>query len=232
MRLLRQLLLPLSVAAILSACSTTSNKQPYDYSKFQRSNPRSILVVQPTSSSVEVKAPNAVMAQSTRPLAESGYYVFPVALVNETFKENGLNEGAEIQAVDLNKIRRVYNPDAILYMDIDDYGTKYQVINSTTTVSVKAKLIDAKTGDVIWTGAKRITVSSSDNKQQGFLGAVTSALITQIKDKVKDSAFDLAGTVNADLLSAGVTNGILYGPHHPSYQKPATATITPVQIHN
>lgn len=193
---LRQLLLSLSVAAILSACGTTSHKQPYDYSKFQRTNPRSILVVQPTNSSVDVKAPNAVMAQSTRPLAESGYYVFPVVLVNETFRENGLNDGAEIQAVDLSKIRKIYNPDAILYMDIDDYGTKYQVINSNTTVSVKARLVDAKNGEVIWTGSKKITVNSNDNNQQGFLSAVTSALFNQIKDKLTDGAFNLTETVN------------------------------------
>lgn len=227
MRLIK-LLLPLSVATILSACGTTAQKQPYDYSKFQRTNPRSILVVQPTSSSVEVKAPNAVLAQSTKPLAESGYYVFPVVIVNETFKENGLNDGAEIQAVDLKKIRQVYNPDAILYMDIDDYGTKYQVINSTTTVSISAKLVDAKTGDIIWTGAKKITVNSNDNGNQGFLSAVTSALISQIKDKVKDSAFDLAGNVESNLLSASRTDGILYGPYHPAYQKPVTQ-LPPVQ---
>lgn len=220
---LRQLLLSLSVAAILSACGTTSHKQPYDYSKFQRTNPRSILVVQPTNSSVDVKAPNAVMAQSTRPLAESGYYVFPVVLVNETFRENGLNDGAEIQAVDLSKIRKIYNPDAILYMDIDDYGTKYQVINSNTTVSVKARLVDAKNGEVIWTGSKKITVNSNDNNQQGFLSAVTSALFNQIKDKLTDGAFNLTETVNDNLLSAGVEDGILYGPHHRNYQKPSAA---------
>lgn len=225
---LRQLLLSLSVAAILSACGTTSHKQPYDYSKFQRTNPRSILVVQPTNSSVDVKAPNAVMAQSTRPLAESGYYVFPVVLVNETFRENGLNDGAEIQAVDLSKIRKIYNPDAILYMDIDDYGTKYQVINSNTTVSVKARLVDAKNGEVIWTGSKKITVNSNDNNQQGFLSAVTSALFNQIKDKLTDGAFNLTETVNDNLLSAGVEDGILYGPHHPNYQKPS-AVITSEQ---
>lgn len=223
---LRQLLLPLSIAVILSACGTTTPKQPYDYSKFQHSNPRSILVVQPTNSSVDVKAPYAVMAQSTKPLAESGYYVFPVVLVNQTFKENGLNEGAEIQTVELKKIQQVYNPDAILYMDIDNYGTKYQVINSSTTVSIKAKLIDAKTADTIWSGSEQITVNSNDNYQQGFLKAVTSALVSQIKDKVKDTAFDLTGTVNEKLLSAGHTDAILYGPYHPNYQKPVTETTT------
>lgn len=227
MRLLK-IILPISVTFILSACEVTSPKQPYDYSKFQRSDPRSILVVQPVNSTVNVKAPNAILAQSTKPLAESGYYVFPVVLVEQTFKENGLNDGAEIQAVNLKKIRQVYNPDAVLYINIDDYGTKFQVINSATTVSVRAKLVDAKSGDIIWTGLKRISVNSNQSGQSGFFNAVATAVVTQIKDKVKDKAYDIAGDVQNQLLSAGKTDGILYGPYHPAYQKPSTDS-KPVQ---
>ena len=180
------------------------------------------------NSTVNVKAPNAILAQSTKPLAESGYYVFPVVLVEQTFKENGLNDGAEIQAVNLKKIRQVYNPDAVLYIDIDDYGTKFQVINSATTVSVRAKLVDAKSGDIIWTGLKRISVNSNQSGQSGFFNAVATAVVTQIKDKVKDKAYDIAGDVQNQLLSAGKTDGILYGPYHPAYQKPSTDS-KPVQ---
>lgn len=223
---LRQLLLVLSIAILLSACGIFGSQQPYNYNNFQSSNPRSILVVQPTNSSVDVKAPYAVMAQSTKPLAESGYYVFPVVLVNQTFKENGLNEGAEIQSVELETIRQIYDPDAILYMDIEDYGTKYQIINSKTTVSVKAKLVDAKTADVIWEGSKKLTVNSNDNLQRGFLSAVTSALVTQINDKLSDRAFNLTGNVQDELLSAGSNDSILYGPYHTDYENPTTPKNT------
>lgn len=150
-----KLLLSLAVTTLLFACSTSHYQpQPHDYSKFRQSDPHSILVLLPTSSSVDTKAPYAVLAQTTQPLAESGYYVFPVALVNETFKDNGLNDGAEIQAIDINKIRQIYNPDAILYLNVKDYGTKYKVISSVTTVTVEAKLIDAKNGSIIWSGKK------------------------------------------------------------------------------
>ncbi|WP_239373160.1 DUF799 domain-containing protein [Snodgrassella gandavensis] len=225
---LRQLLLPLSIIILLSACASNHHRvQPRDYSKFQQSNPHSILVMLPTNASVDVKAPYAVMAQTTQPLAESGYYVFPVALVHETFKDNGLNDGAEIQAADLKKIRQVYNPDAILYLNVENYGTKYKVISSVTTVTVNAKLVDAKDGSVIWTGRKNITVDSSNNSNNnGLFSLMVNAVITQISDKVSDRAYKIAGVVDTNLLSAQERNGILYGPYSPKYKKPIT-TIEP-----
>jgi hypothetical protein len=227
---LRQLLLPLSIIALLSACANNRHHvQPRDYSQFQQSNPHSIMVMLPTNSSVDVKAPYAVVAQTTQPLAESGYYVFPVALVHETFKDNGLNDGAEIQAVQLNKIRKVYNPDAILYLNVEDYGTKYKVISSVTTVTVNAKLVDARNSTVLWTGRKNITLDSSSNSNNnGLFSLMVNAVITQISDKVSDRAYKVAGVVDANLLSAQERNGILYGPYSSRYKKPDTTTIEPV----
>lgn len=224
-----KLLLSLAVTTLLFACSTSHYQpQPHDYSKFRQSDPHSILVLLPTSSSVDTKAPYTVLAQTTQPLAESGYYVFPVALVNETFKDNGLNDGAEIQAIDINKIRQIYNPDAILYLNVKDYGTKYKVISSVTTVTVEAKLIDAKNGSIIWSGEKNITIDSSNNSNNDIFSLMVNAVITQISNKVSDKAYIVAGVVDTGLLSAEETNGILFGPYNPGYKKP----VIPVESVN
>lgn len=224
-----KLLLSLAVTTLLFACSTSHYQpQPHDYSKFRQSDPHSILVLLPTSSSVDTKAPYAVLAQTTQPLAESGYYVFPVALVNETFKDNGLNDGAEIQAIDINKIRQIYNPDAILYLNVKDYGTKYKVISSVTTVTVEAKLIDAKNGSIIWSGEKNITIDSSNNSNNDIFSLIVNAVITQISNKVSDKAYIVAGAVDTGLLSSEETNSILFGPYNPGYKKP----VIPVESVN
>lgn len=224
-----KLLLSLAVTTLLFACSTSHYQpQPHDYSKFRQSDPHSILVLLPTSSSVDTKAPYAVLAQTTQPLAESGYYVFPVALVNETFKDNGLNDGAEIQAIDINKIRQIYNPGAILYLNVKDYGTKYKVISSVTTVTVEAKLIDAKNGSIIWSGEKNITIDSSNNSNNDIFSLIVNAVITQISNKVSDKAYIVADAVDTGLLSAEETNGILFGPYNPGYKKP----VIPVESVN
>ncbi|MCO6507670.1 MAG: DUF799 family lipoprotein [Snodgrassella sp.] len=222
-----QLILPLTIIALMSACANNHYRpQPRDYSKFRQSNPRSILVVQPTNASVDVKAPYAVMAQTTQPLAESGYYVFPVVLVNETFKDNGLNDGAEIQAAELNKLQKVYNADTILYLNVEKYGTKFQLINSVTTVSVSGKLIDAKDGSILWTGQKNITIDSNSNNNSGLFSQMFNAVVNQISDKLTDKAYKVAGAVDDHLLTANHGGTLLYGPYSPRYKAPENSDST------
>ena len=111
-----------ATAIILSACSATA-PQPFDYSAFRESKPRSILVLPPLNESPEVKASAGMLASSTQPLAESGYYVFPVAAVAETFKQNGLDNAHDIHQVSLEKLNRIFGADAVLYIKINQYGT-------------------------------------------------------------------------------------------------------------
>ena len=65
--------------------------QAYDYTAYKQSRPRSILVLPPLNESPEVAASHSMLSQVTMPLAEAGYYVLPVALVDETFKQNGMS---------------------------------------------------------------------------------------------------------------------------------------------
>ncbi len=218
---IRKLFLPVIVLTV-AACQTTPVKS-YDYTEFKRSNPRSILVVQPANASIEIQAPFSVLAQTTKPLSESGYYVFPVALVNETFKANGVSSGEEIQQLELSKLKEIYGPDAVLFIDVQEYGTKYHVISSVTKVSAKAKLLDANSGTLLWQGESTIVVDPSQNSNNGILGAMISAVVNQIASKVSDKAYGVAGQMDQNLLSAEVSNRVLYGPYHPKYANGAIA---------
>jgi hypothetical protein len=75
------------------------------------------------------------------PVAEAGYYVFPIALVDQTFKENGLPTPGEMHQASLNKLREVFGADAALYITITQYGSVYSVIDSSVIVSANADLI-------------------------------------------------------------------------------------------
>src|SRR5690606_28429952 len=87
----------ISVALLATGCAT--QQKPYDYAEFKQARPASILVLPPLNSSQEVIAPYGMLSQATLPLAESGYYVVPVALAEETFKQNGLSIPADIHQV-------------------------------------------------------------------------------------------------------------------------------------
>jgi hypothetical protein len=208
----------LLVPAVLSVgCATQST--PYDYSAFEASNPHSILVLPPVNNSPDVKATFGVYAQVTHPLAEAGYYVFPVAVVNETFKQNGLTSATDIHNVDPKKLQEIFGADAALYMTVTQYGSSYNVISSVVTVAAEAKLVDLRTGALLWNNKVVIVDNGNQgNSGGGLLGALVKAAVTQILNSTLDKAYIVARTANERLLAGGQVNGLLYGPRSPNYK--------------
>ena len=214
-----KLLFVLSIAAVLSACAPTV-KRP-DYTAFKKSQPRSILVLPPVNETSDVAATYGMLSQMTLPLAESGYYVVPVAVMDETFKQNGLTNAAEIQGVSAAKLREIFGADAALYSKVSQYGSVYQVVDSTTVVSASAKLVDLKTGDVLWQGSGRASGKELGTNVNvggfGIVGMLVQAAVKQIAHSLTDEAHDVAGLTSNRLLSAGPPNGLLYGPRSPKF---------------
>lgn len=202
---------------VLTGCAT---KTPYDYTTYKESRPRSIVVLPPLNNTPEVPASYSVLSYATRPLAEAGYYVMPVTLVAEAFKENGMTQAADMHATPANKLRQIFGADAALYITIGKYGTVYQVINSATVVAADAKLVDLKTGKLLWQGTASASSEEGQNQQQGGLAAILiSAIVKQVMATALDQSHQVAGVATTRLLSAGTPNGLLYGPRSPNYGK-------------
>lgn len=106
----------------------------------------------PINQSTDVRGTYSYLSTVTRPLAEMGYYVFPVAEVDELMKENGLPTAGEMRSVSLDKIGEIIGADSVLYVTLKKYGSKYELISSVTTVAADAKLVDVKTGVTLWEG--------------------------------------------------------------------------------
>ncbi|MEX0529612.1 DUF799 domain-containing protein [Raoultella terrigena] len=209
----------LALALLATGCST-GNKKSTDYSAFRESKPRSILVLPPKNQSPDVNASNSLLSVVTMPLAESGYYVFPVAVVSETFKQNGVTNPDDISSVPLKKLHDTFGADAVMYISITDYGTSYQVVNSDTRVTATARLVDSRTGKELWTGGA--TASSNEGQKNsggGLIGVLLTAAITQIAHTSTDKAHDIAEVTGARMFSAGSNGGLLYGPRSPNYNK-------------
>ncbi|HGN1704366.1 TPA: DUF799 domain-containing protein [Providencia rettgeri] len=203
---------------LLSGCAQPTK---VDYTAFNQSKPKSILVLLPQNSSPEVQASHSLLSQTALPLAEAGYYVFPVAVVEETFKQNGMINAGDIQAVPPAKLHEIFGNDTVLYLNITEYGTSYQVIASDTRVTADAKLIDARTGTLLWSGSATASSTENNSSSGGIIGMLVSAVVNQIADTMTDKSYAIAGITSARLLSAGKPNGILYGPRSPKYGKDA-----------
>lgn len=208
---------------LLTGCAVT--KAPtYDYAAFQRAKPASLLVLPPVNDSPEIKASPGTWAHATRPLAEAGYYVLPVTLVDETFRQNGLTGAADIHDLPYQKLRDVFGADAAVYMRIKKYGTTYSVIASDTRVEIEGRIVDLRTGALLWQG--KAAASSAEQQQSsggGLAGMLVTALVNQIVSSVSDAAFDYAGIADQRLLGAPRFNGVLSGPRSPSYGQPPVA---------
>lgn len=201
-------------AVLLTGCAVP--QQQVDYAAFRESRPASILILPPLNESLEVQASNAVLAQATLPLAESGYYVIPVAVMAETFRQNGLTTPADIQNVSATKLHDIFGADAALYMTVKNYGSSYAVFASTTHVSIDAELIDLRSGTKLWTGHKELAQSSGSGG--GLVGMLVNAVVSQIVNNLTDQSYPVAGMTNMVLLSAGQPGGVLYGPRSPKYE--------------
>jgi hypothetical protein len=217
-----QLLTALLLTLILAVC--VSPPPAMDYTAFKKSNPKSILVLPPINHTTEVIAPYGVLANVTVPLAEAGYYVFPVALVDETFKNNGLTVAEDIHAVPAKKLHEIFGADAVMYIEVQEYGTSYAVLSSDTVVVVQAKLVDNRTNEILWQGKASAASSEQDNGNAGgVVGMLVEAALTQIIETASDTSYEIAAIASARLLSPEARNGLLYGPRSPKHgkEKPA-----------
>lgn len=214
-----KLLFALSMSALLAACVTPA--QHLDYTAFKKSEPRSILILPPINETSDVQAPYSVLSQMTQPVAEAGYYVVPVAVMEETFKHNGLTTPTDIQSAPPAKLREIFGADAALYTKVSQYGSVFMVVDSTSIVAASAKLVDLRTGDVLWQGTGRATGkevgTNTSINTGGLVGLLVQAAVKQIAHSLSDESHDVAGLTSSRLLHAGPPNGLLYGPRSPKF---------------
>jgi len=204
----------LLVAAALAAGCASGEKPappPYDYGPFREHMPRSILVLPPLDDSREVDASYSFLSTITRPIAERGYYVFPVAVVAEFMKANGCPTPYEMHQAPLEKLAAAFGADAVLYLTIENWGTVYQIVNCRTSVAAKARLVDVRTGIEIWSAqatAQHDTISgaldgNTYDPRAIAVGVAVSAVVGQIATAFRDPSHELAPDVASGLVRDG-----------------------------
>ena len=211
----------IAFVAVLLMAGCATKKPGWDYSAYKASKPRSILVLPPVNNSPDITATYSVMSFVTKPLSEAGYYVMPVAMVAEAFKENGLTQPSDMHATSPDKLRQIFGADAALYITVTKFGVSYTVVNSETMVQVQGKLVDLKTGATLWQGAAQASSVEGEQQQQGGLGALlVSAIVKQVLASTFDNSHKYSGMATERLLATGEkSNGLLFGPRSPNYGK-------------
>ncbi len=213
----------LALCLFLGACVPKAT--PPKYSLFMEEDPHSILVVPVLNNSPEVGAADYFLATVTVPLAERGYYVFPVNLTKELLADAGLADPGLVHTADPVKLGKLFGADAVLYVTITDWEAKYVVLTTTVVVGFVYELRSAKSGETLWKSAETIRYDPDVSAGGGLAGLIADVVEAAIT-KASPNYLPLARQANRMAIygkSAGSSRGavkwlpMLIGPYHPAY---------------
>lgn len=197
------------LAVLLTGCASNVVKQ--DLSAFEAAKPRSILVVPAANKSVDVDAPAYLLTTLTVPLAEKGFYVFPVHTAKTVLEQEGLYEGEQIHQQSPAHLAQMFGADAILYVTINQWDAKYVVISTTVTVDFDYRLV-SKDGTELWRANKRMQYSPQQQNTGHPLANLIAAAVSAAIERAKPNYMPLAQMANNDVFVLGPT-AIPNGPY-------------------
>lgn len=82
----------------------------------------------------------------------AGFNVVEKFIVDGVLKKNGWNNPDRFLAIPPQKLGEALGADALLYGNVTKWSKFYAIIHSTLTVGLKLKLVDARTGELLWAG--------------------------------------------------------------------------------
>ena len=195
------------LACLLQACALPRRT---DMDAFYAHQPRSILVVPVVNESPEVTANSVFITSITQPLAERGYYVFPVYLTDMILRDFGLVEAGHVHQLPAERFYELFGADAVLLVTIKDWSTKYLGLVSSVVVSMEYILKDTKTGQVLWKNDQGYVQQSGGGDLISMaVSAAINALVTDYLPLAKQANF----------LAFQPPKGLPAGPYHPQFQQ-------------
>ena len=118
-------------ALLLTGCQATAPKR--DLQAYEEANPRSIVVVPVVNKSLDLDAPNYVLSTLPVPIAEKGYYVFPVNTTKMVLEQEGFYEAERIREQPPEAIAKLFGADAVMYVTINKWDAEYVVLSTTVS---------------------------------------------------------------------------------------------------
>lgn len=207
----------LGILAILSGCATAPVERK-DYSEFRKANPRSVVVVPVVNRSVDVDAPDYFLSTIVRPIAERGYYVFPVNLTKRLMEDDGLSDADLVHNSDATRLASLFGADSVLYVSIERWDSKYAVFATVTTVELSYTLKSGITGRELWKNTQKLAYNPTEGQSQGGLAGLIAKAVVAAIEKAKPNYIPLARQVNATAMY-GLGQGLPAGPLDSMHQK-------------
>jgi hypothetical protein len=195
----------------LTGCVTQPTQK--DMSAFKAAAPRSILVVPVINKSLDVDAPNYVLSALPVPIAEKGYYVFPVNTTKVVLEQEGFYEGEKIHQQPASTLARLFGSDSVLYVTINRWDARYVVLSTTVTVDFSYRLVSRDDVE-IWSERKQMqyTPDNNNNNAVSPMAAMLSAVLSAALTRAAPNYMPLTRQANQQVFILG-PNALPDGPY-------------------
>lgn len=201
-------------------CKPMITKQEFA-PKMYSEHPASILVLPPINKTTATDAKEYYITTLAEPLTNSGYYVFPMEVVNDVLKQEGLFDAETIPLSAFPKFKNYFGADAVLSVRLLKWDTQYLITAGSVKVKIACDLISTITCDTLWRYHETVEVNTSGSSggAGGLAGLLVKAVATAIKTATTDY-IPLAKDVNEKILFA-----MPYGKYHKDYGRDGTVVI-------
>jgi len=211
------LVLVISGIALFSISTTKIEAYP----KMYTNAPKSIIVLPPINYSTAADAKEYLACTITKPLAESGYYVFPIDVTNEFLKAEGLYDTALITDDIILQFNEITGANAVLIPELIYWDKNYYILGGNVKVGVRYTLKSTYTAEVLWIYEGMLTVDTSSNQGGGGgIGFLINLAATAIQTAAQDY-FPIAEKANQKIFK-----NIPFGVYHKKFDMDKSGYIS------
>lgn len=173
---------------LLTNCAPKLISKGDAYPDCYKEVPQSILVLPPINESTAADAKDFYSTTIMDPLAFAGYYVFPIEVVTEILKKEGLEDTEMLMNAPPQKFKEYFGADAVLYIKILKWNTFYFVLGGNVTVAIDSELKSTTTGKTLWRYDGELTVDTTgeDRNVPGMAGLILKLVETAVKTALTD----------------------------------------------
>ena len=209
--MIRRLITALALVAGLSACVTAP--APKNYDAFTAAEPYSILVPPPINRSTDALAGDYLLTTIAKPLANRGYYVFPINLVKRVLEDDGMSEPNEVHAADPSHLGGLFGADTVLYITIEKWTAEYIVLDTIVKVDLSYKLKETATGQTIWEHRQTAQYAANEGNGGGGIAGLVAKVIVAAITKAKPDYMRVSRQANGAAFGTP-QQGLPAGPHY------------------
>jgi len=181
---------------------------------FTEGKPQTIVVVPAINESTAADAPDYLNVTVSKPLANQGFYIVPVSIAADIFRDEGVVDGAQLKGLPPALFLETFGADAVLFITINKWDKNFYIIGSNVTVELEYLLLSTRTEEVLWAYKGAIVVSPQKSNSGNPIADLVANAISSAITTATTRYIDVAGRVHDSVL---VT--MPYGRYHPKAGK-------------